>query len=171
MATDTFKPLTHINDRLPCCYSLVSSLSKQVKGLKLISGVMFIVGYWIFGFGYLDIWYLLASTVNMRSKKLSLSAKQAIISLKNQKSPNQNQPNQLFGTFLKMKNVLSLKDLEDHGKQLWWTTDEFFPWWRKTPSQLLAKTKNPLQEVGEHESQSTIKRRLHQSIQRAHHKM
>ncbi len=44
---------------------------------------------------------------------------------------------QLFGTFLKRRNApvssATPKDPEDHGKQLWWMTEEFFPWWRKHP--------------------------------------
>ncbi len=54
------------------------------------------------------------------------------------------------------------KDPEDHGKQLWWMTEEFFPWWRKHPSQQLARSRT-LQEVGVCVSKSTIKIRLHQS--------
>ncbi len=55
------------------------------------------------------------------------------------------------------------KDPEDHGKQLWWMTEEFFPWWRKTPFTTVGQIKNTLQEVGVCVSKSTIKRRLHQS--------
>ena len=37
-------------------------------------------------------------------------------------------PNQVFGSFLKRKNTLvssaTPKDREDHGKQLWWMTEE-----------------------------------------------
>ncbi len=55
------------------------------------------------------------------------------------------------------------KDPEDHGKQLWWMTEEFFPWWRKHPSQQLARSRTLSRRVGVCVSKSTIKRRLHQS--------
>ncbi len=50
-----------------------------------------------------------------------------------------------FGTFLKRRNApvssATPKDPEDHGKQLWWMTEEFFPRWRKHPSQQLARSR------------------------------
>lgn len=49
--------------------------------------------------------------------------------------------------FQKQRMLWSPKNLEDHWKKLQWTTEEFFPWWRKTPSQLLGNTKNLHQEV------------------------
>ncbi len=73
------------------------------------------------------------STVKMRSKELSLSVKQAIIRLKKQNKPIREIAKTfvvLFGTFLKRNAPVSSatpKDPEDHGKQLWWMTEEFFP--------------------------------------------
>ncbi len=92
------------------------------------------------------IWNLLLSTVKMRSKELSLSVKQAIIRLKKTKQTHQRDSknirrgqNNCLKTFLKRRNApvssATPKDPEDHGKQLWWMTEEFFPWWRKHPSQ------------------------------------
>ena len=66
-------------------------------------------------------------------------------------------------TFLKA----TPKDLEDHGKQLWWLTEEFFSWWGKK----LLHNSWPDQEHspgGNHTvSKSIIKRRLHQSKYRS----
>ena len=83
------------------------------------------------------IWNLLLSTLNMRSKELSLSVKQAIIRLKNQNksireiAKTLGVAKSLFGTFLKRKNApvssATPKDPEHHRKQLWWMTEEFFP--------------------------------------------
>ena len=80
------------------------------------------------------IWNLLLSTLNMRSKELSLSVKQAIIRLKNQNKPIREIAKTLgvakstVWNIHKRKNArVSSKDPEDHGKQLWWMTEELFP--------------------------------------------
>ncbi len=119
------------------------------------------------------IWNLLLSTVKMRSKELSLSVKQAIIRLKKQNKPIREIAKTLgvakttVWNILKRRNApvssATPKDPEDHGKQLWWMTEEFFPWWRKQPFTTVGQIKNTLQEVGVCVSKSTIKRRLHQS--------
>ena len=78
------------------------------------------------------IWNLLLSTLNMRSKELSLSVKQAIIRLKNQNKPIREIAKTLdvakstvWNILKKKERSASPKDPEDHGKQLWWMT---FPW-------------------------------------------
>ncbi len=83
------------------------------------------------------IWNLLLSTVKMRSKELSLSVKQAIIRLKKQNKPIREIAKTLgvakttVWNILKRRNApvssATPKDPEDHGKQLWWMTEEFFP--------------------------------------------
>ena len=110
------------------------------------------------------IWNLLLSTLNMRSKVLSLSVKQAIIRLKNQNKPIREIAKTLGVAKSTVWNILknkersaTPKDPEDHGKQLWWMTEELFPWWT------VGQIKNTFQEVGVCVSKSTIKRRLHQS--------
>ncbi len=80
---------------------------------------------------------LLLSTVKMRSKELSLSVKQAIIRLKKQNKPIREIAKTLgvakttVWNILKRRNApvssATPKDPEDHGKQLWWMTEEFFP--------------------------------------------
>ncbi len=97
------------------------------------------------------IWNLLLSTVKMRSKELSLSVKQAIIRLKKQNKPIREIAKTLgvakttVWNFLKRRNApvcsATPKDPEDHGKQLWCMTEEFFPWWRKHPSRQLARSR------------------------------
>ena len=71
------------------------------------------------------IWNLLLSTLNMRSKELTLSVKPAIIRLKNQNKPIREIAKTLG--VLKRKNApvssATPKDPEDHGKQLWWMTE------------------------------------------------
>ena len=126
-----------------CVISLIISFNKeQIKCLELISSVLFAFGI------------CLQSILKMRAKELSLSVKQAIIRLKYQNKPIREiaKTNQLFGTFLKRKNApvssATPKDPEDHRKQLWWMTEELFPWWRKNPSQTVGQIKNTLQEVG-----------------------
>ncbi len=140
--------------------------NEQIKGPEFISSVLFAFGN------------LLMSTVKMRSKELSLSVKQAIIRLKNKKKPIREIAKTLgvakttFGTFLKRRNApvssATPKDPEDHGKQLWWMTEEFFPWWRKHPSQTVGQIKNTLQEVGVCVSSQQSREEW---IQRVHHKM
>ncbi len=86
---------------------------------------------------------LLLSTVKMRSKELSLSVKQAIIRLKKQTNHQRDSKNIRRGQnncleILKKKERTgelsnTKRTPEDHGKQLWWMTEEFFPWWRKHP--------------------------------------
>ena len=111
------------------------------------------------------IWNLLLSTLNMRSKELSLSVKQAIVRLKNQRkiAKTLGVAKSTVWNILKKKECSATpKDPEDHGKQLWWMTEELFPWLRKTFT-TVGQIKNTLQEVGVCVSKSTIKRRLHQS--------
>ena len=81
------------------------------------------------------IWNLLLSTLNMRSKELSLSVEQAIIRLKNQNKPIREIAKTLgvaksivWNILKKKERSATPKDPEDHGKQLWWMTEEFFPW-------------------------------------------
>ncbi len=50
------------------------------------------------------------------------------------------------------------KDPEDHGKQLWWMTEEILSLVKKTPFTTVGQIKNTLQEVGVCVSKSTIKR-------------
>ncbi len=72
----------------------------------------------------------------MRSKELSLSVKQAIIRLKKQNKPIREIAKTLGVAKTTVWNILKKKertsatpkDPEDHGKQLWWMTEEFFPW-------------------------------------------
>ncbi len=74
----------------------------------------------------------------MRSKELSLSVKQAIIRLKKQNKPIREIAKTLGVAKTTVWNILkkkertgelsNTKDPEDHGKQLWWMTEEFFPW-------------------------------------------
>ncbi len=83
------------------------------------------------------IWNLLLSTVKMRSKELSLSVKQAIIRLKKTKQTHQRDSKNIGVAKTTVWNILkkkertgelsNTKDPEDHGKQLWWMTEEFFP--------------------------------------------
>ena len=91
------------------------------------------------------IWNLLLSTLNMRSKQLSLSVKQAIMRLKNQNKPIKEKAKTLgvakstvwkilkkkehtfflytFCILLTHKSSATPKDPEDHGKILWWMTE------------------------------------------------
>ena len=55
------------------------------------------------------------------------------------------------------------KDPEDHGKQLWWMTEEFFPGDEKPLHNSWPDQEHISREVGICVSKSTIKRRLHQS--------
>ena len=77
------------------------------------------------------IWNLLLSTLNMKSKELSLSVKQAIIRLKHQRDSKNIGCGQI-NCLVKRKNTLvssaTTKDPEDHGKKLWWMTEVFFSW-------------------------------------------
>ncbi len=128
------------------------------------------------------IWNLLLSTVKMRSKELSLSVKQAIIRLKKQNKPIREIAKTLGMAKTTVWNILKKKERtgelsntkrpEDHGKQLWWMTEEFFPWWRKHPSQLLARSRKHSPggrcmcvKVNNQEKTSP------EWIQRVHHKM
>ena len=69
----------------------------------------------------------------------------------------------MFGTFLKRKNALvssaTPKDLEDHGKQLWWMTEVFIFQMKKNPFTTVGQIKNTLQEVSVSVSKLTIKRK------------
>ena len=91
------------------------------------------------------IWNLLLSTLNMRSKKLSLSVKQAIIRLIREIPKTLGVAKSIVWNILKKKEhtgeLSNTKRPGNHGKQLWWMTEEFFPWWRKTPSQQLARSR------------------------------
>ena len=88
---------------------------EQIKGVEFISSVVFAFG-------------ICSCQLNMKSKELSVSVKQAISRLKHQNKPIREITKTLrmakpTVTFLKRKNVLESsgtpKDLEDHGKQLW----------------------------------------------------
>ena len=68
----------------------------------------------------------------MKSKELSLSVKQAIIRLKNRNKPIREIAKTL-GVAKSTKSTALVssatpKDPEDHRKQLWWMTEELFPW-------------------------------------------
>ena len=102
--------------------------------------------------------------LNMRSKELSLSVKQAIIRLKNQNKPIREIAKTLgvakstvWNILKKKERTSELSNTKRPGRPLWWMTEEFFPWWR------VGQIKNTLQEVGVCVSKWIIKRRLHQS--------
>ena len=90
------------------------------------------------------------STLNMRSKELSLSVKQAIIRLKNQNKPIREIAETLGVAKLTVWNILKKKELssatpkdpEDHRKTT--VVDDrriIFPGEEKTPSQQLARSR------------------------------
>ena len=121
------------------------------------------------------IWNLLLSTLNMRSKELSLSVKQAIIRLKNQNKPNKIR--EIVKTLGVAKSTVwnILKTKERTGElsnakiprrpQKTTVVDDrrIISLVKKSPFTTVGQIKNTLQEVGVCVSKSTIKRRLHQS--------
>ncbi len=119
------------------------------------------------------IWNLLLSTVKMRSKSCHYQWSKPSLGWKKQNKPIREIAKTLgvakttVWNILKRRNApvssATPKDPEDHGKQLWWMTEEFFPWWRKHPSQQLARSRTLSRRLGVCVSKSTIKRRLHQS--------
>ena len=117
------------------------------------------------------IWNLLLSTLNMRSKELSLSVKQAIIRLKNQNKPIR----EMVWNILKKKERTSeLSNTKRPGRP-WKTTvvDDriIISLVKKNPFTTVGQIKNTLQEVGVCVSKSTIEKTSPEWIQRVHHKM
>ena len=117
------------------------------------------------------IWNLLLSTLNMRSKELSLSMKRAIIRLKNQNKPIREIANTLGVAKSTVWNILKKKERTGELSNTkrpgrpWKTTvvdDRIIISVKKNPFTTVG-IKNTLQEVGVCVSKSTIKRRLHKS--------
>ena len=110
------------------------------------------------------------STLNMRSKELSLSVKQAIIRLKNLNKPIREIAKTLCVAKSTVWNILKKKecsatpkDPEDHGKKTEVDDRIILSLVQKNPFTTVGKINNTLQEVGVCVSKSTIKRKLHQS--------
>ena len=118
------------------------------------------------------IWNLLLSTLNMRSKELSLSVKQAIIRLKNQNKPIREIAKTLGVAKSTVWNILKKKERTGElsntkrpGKLRKTTVVDdrrIISLVKKNPT-TVGQIKNTLQEVGVCVLKSTIKRRLHQS--------
>mgnify|MGYP002715355238 CR=1 FL=1 len=119
------------------------------------------------------IWNLLLSTLNMRSKELSLSVKQAIIRLKKQNKPIREIAKTLGVAKSTVWNILKKKERTGElsntkrpGRPRKTTVVDdrrILSLVKKTPFTTVGQIKNTLQEVGVCVSKSTIKRRLHQS--------
>lgn len=119
------------------------------------------------------IWKLLLSTLNMRSKELSLSVKQAIIRLKKQNKPIREIAKTLGVAKSTVWNILKKKERTGElsntkrpGRPRKTTVVDdrrILSLVKKTPFTTVGQIKNTLQEVGVCVSKSTIKRRLHQS--------
>ena len=119
------------------------------------------------------IWNLLLSTLNMRSKELSLSVKQAIIRLKNLNKPIREIAKTLGMAKSTVSNILKKKECNSELSntkrpgRLWKTTvvgDRIIiSLVKKNLFTTVGQIKNSLQEAGVCVSKSTIKRRLHQS--------
>uniref|UniRef100_A0A8C5MJ28 Transposase n=1 Tax=Leptobrachium leishanense TaxID=445787 RepID=A0A8C5MJ28_9ANUR len=119
------------------------------------------------------IWNLLLSTLKMRSKELSLSVKQAIIRLKKQNKPIREIARTLGVAKTTVWNILKKKERTGElsntkrpGRPRKTTVVDdrrILSLVKKTPFTTVGQIKNTLQEVGVCVSQSTIKRRLHQS--------
>ena len=116
------------------------------------------------------IWNLLLSTLNMRSKELSLSVKQAIIRLKNQNKPIREIAKTLGVAKSTVWNILKKKGELSNTKrprrpQKTTVVDDriILSLVKKNPFTTVGQIKNTLHEVGVCVSKSTIKRRLHQS--------
>ena len=114
------------------------------------------------------IWNLLLSTLNVRSKDLSLSVKQAIIRLKNLNKPIRDSKSIRCGQIiLKNKECTGeLSNTKRPGRPRKTTVVDdqiILSLVKKTPFTTVGQIKNTLQEVGVCVSKSTIKRRLHQS--------
>ena len=110
------------------------------------------------------------STLNMRSKELSLSVKQAIIRLKNQNKPIREIAKTLGVAKSTVWNILKKKECSVNTKrpgrpQKTTVVDDriIISLVKKNPFTTVGQIKNTLQEVGVCVSKSTIKRRLHQS--------
>ena len=119
------------------------------------------------------IWNLLLSTLNMRSKELSLSVKQAIIRLKNLNKPIREIAKTLGVAKSTVWNILKKKERTGElsntkrpGRPRKTTVVDdrrIISLVKKNPFTTVGQIKNTLQEVGVCVSKSTIKRRLHQS--------
>ena len=113
------------------------------------------------------------STLNMRSKELSLSVKQAIIRLKNLNKPIRKIAKTLGVAKLTVWNILKKKECKGElnttkrpGRPRKTTVVNdriIISLVKKNPFTTVGQIKNTLQEVGVCVSKSTIKRRLHQS--------
>ena len=115
------------------------------------------------------IWNLLLSTLNMRSKELSLSVKQAINRLKNQNKLIREIAKTLGVAKSTVWNILKMKEitgeLSNTGRPRKTTVVDdrrIISLVKKNPFTTVGQIKNTLQEVGVCVSKSTIKRRLHQ---------
>ena len=116
---------------------------------------------------------LLLSTLNMRSKELSLSVKQAIIRLKNQNKPIREIAKTLgvakstvWNILKKKERTSELSNTKRPGRPRKTTVvydRRILSLVKKNPFTTVGQIKNTLQEVGVCVSKSTIKRRLHQS--------
>ena len=121
------------------------------------------------------------STLNMRSKELSLSMKQAIIRLKNPNEPIREMAKTLGVAKSTVWNILKKKERTSElistkrpvRPQKTTVVDDrrILSLVKKTPFTTVGPIKNTLQEVAVCVSESTIKRRLHQSEYSVYHKM
>ena len=117
------------------------------------------------------IWNLLLSTLNMRSKELSLSVKQAIIRLKNQNKPIREIVHLATPNVFAVWNILKkkgrtgeLSNTKRPGRPRKTTVVDdrrIISLVKKNPFTTVGQIKNTLQEVGVCVSKSTIKRILH----------
>ena len=73
--------------------------------------------------GGICIWSLFLSTLNMKSKELSLSA---ISEASHHYVKHQNKPSREIAKTL--GSSATPKDQEDHIKQMWWMTEKLFSW-------------------------------------------
>uniref|UniRef100_A0A0E9XWE2 Transposase Tc1-like domain-containing protein n=1 Tax=Anguilla anguilla TaxID=7936 RepID=A0A0E9XWE2_ANGAN len=119
------------------------------------------------------IWNLLLLTLNMKSKELSLSVKQAIIRLKKNKEPIRDiaktlgvAKSTIWYIFKKKERTGELRNTKRPGRPRKTTVVDdrkILSLVKKNPFTTVGQIKNTLQEVGVSVSKSTIKRRLHQS--------
>ena len=133
---------------------VIPSLS-HLQGTDKRSRVHFKCAIWI--------WNLLLSTLDMRSKELSRSVKQAIIRLKNQNKPIREIAKTLG---VKKERIGELSNTKRPGRPRKTTVVDdrrILSLVKKNPFTTVGQIKNTLQEVGVCVSKSTIKRRLHQS--------
>ncbi len=107
-----------------------SNYNEQIKGPEFISSVLFAFGICCCQLSRWD-----PKSCHYQWSKPSLGWKKQNKPIREIAKTLGRGQNNCLETFLKRRNApvssATPKDPEDHGKQLWWMTEEFFPWWRK----------------------------------------